>query len=160
MSHNPMSARRWWLECREFLPYDDVDVVVAHKSCADGVTSACLFYIAAQCEIAFVDAGALYTDSLIAACKGQRVLVLDTAPADDAEYDKLEAAAKQLAVLDHHESNIQKFNARKNFFSTDESACMASMMYTEMDVYPTVRGVVERVNARDIWVWKGTDIDE
>lgn len=136
------------------LPPTKVDIVITHKGCPDGYTAA---YMVGKPTL-YMDPGQLLTDELIEQIRGQKVLMIDIAPANDMDYNQYESVTSCFVVLDHHISNITMYGLRPNFFGCYElSGASAAYYYKSGEYSELVQVVVTSVHERDLWMWKGTD---
>ena len=136
----------------------DVDVVIYHAPCSDGLAAAAVlkrFKPSVELRtwnneqtsdsnylLEFFEAFDRMTD--------KTVLFVDCAPASEAQFEYCVAHCKKLIVLDHHQTNMQKFGKLENcYFDMNESGCSLAWKAC----FPTVPLplVLQLIKRRDIW---------
>jgi len=111
------------------------------------------------CQIHFLSPGQGFSGDLLKACHGLHVVMIDIAPASDADFTKMDAETRDFIVIDHHVSNHAKFAGKENYFPVNVlSGASAAYLYVDG---PNVFGPNQRlvfdavryIQERDTWSW-------
>lgn len=151
---------------RECLDPSRVDVVLTHSGCTDGRMAALLIQMCRpDCRIEFLNPGQGFSKAFLDKCGGLNVVMIDIAPASDADFTEMDDAAVDFIVIDHHVSNHAKFFDRGNYFPVNVlSGASAAYLYVdgphlfEPPNSQLVFDAVQYIQERDTWSWnKGTE---
>lgn len=151
-------------QCADYLSPMNVDVVITHAGCMDGILSAVLLVEnrIAKPFVFYVHPGAVLPQHMIEECTNRRVLMVDVAPSRR-DYDHLETVCARFAVLDHHKANLC-YRHKASFFYV-ETLCGASAMYYYVSTRVPIRDpltlqVIDNIHQHDLWSFTGTEIEK
>lgn len=147
--------------------FDQVDVCIYHRNCADGFCSAYLVWNCigkkGQKNIDYIDMNpsAKVDQNLLLKLTGKVVLIVDLSFSKQ-DLLKLKSIARQLLVLDHHDSAMKDLEGLE-FAIFDKNHCGASLFWFEyvmwlktttphMNIDPNIAPLlVQYVRDRDLW---------
>jgi len=142
-------------EARAYLPPQDVDTIVYHNVCADGIVSAFAgwrFFKGTQKEIQFVPAA--YDDTFsVDKIPGKNILIVDFSYNPD-QLKALEAAGKKVLILDHHEGALEMLAVYPHALIVDEQIDDHSGAGLSWEYFYPNQGLpplFQMVQDRDIW---------
>lgn len=140
-------------------PPGSVDLVFSHDGCTDGRLAALMAHLAnPDCLIVFRSPGAAFSQQELEVATALNVLMVDTAPASPADFDRLETVTKSVCVLDHHASNTAMFGDRPNYVGcTELSGASAAYYYVGKPKLGLMKKVIRYVQERDTWRWPLAD---
>ena len=147
---------------RQYLNPNDVQMVIYHKGCQDGLAAA-----ACVCKYTFKEAdylplfvpmgygdvkGFLAKPDIVEVVKDKNILFLDFS-FKKKDLEHLKTLAKKVMVLDHHETAMKELKDVEGcFFDMKESgASMAWNYFFPGEIAPLY---IKYVKDRDLWAWQ------
>ena len=136
-------------EAREYLNPKDVQVVVYHKNCQDGMAAAmCAWRLLG--EIKYIPMQ--YNDKISDHHYFDKNVLLVDFSWDVKTLQSVRKIAKKVMILDHHRSAIEKLDEIEGcFFDISESGASLAWMYFFNNNVPMF---IEYIKDRDIWKWE------
>lgn len=143
----------------EYLPPNEVDMVIYHKSCSDGFCSAfCMYWYRKQnsCTNEIVYLPKSYLDE-VPDVTGKNVLVVDFSYKKEQSLHLMKQA-NRFVVLDHHKSAMNELEGLEELgncrilFDMNRSGAMLAWDYCFPDVPAPL--LVKLVQDRDLWKWE------
>jgi len=141
-------------QAARLLPAPKLHYVITHKGCPDGIGAAYLI----GAPTIFVDPGVEVSEEVLSKVANKNVIMIDIAPANDNDFEKYDRVARQFLVLDHHVSNISKYDGRPNFLGCEELSGVSAAYYycCELKFPERTKQVVKYIHERDLWSWSGS----
>lgn len=146
---------------RQKLSPDDVQVILYHHNCTDGLMAAAIGVMYGKQHDKVIEVWGLDhgkdrngenpSDEVIKLVKDKNVLIVDYCPSKK-HLHMLIALAKNLLVLDHHKSAMEECkDVSACYFDMGFSGAGLSWMYFYDTPMPLA---VQYVQDRDLWTWK------
>lgn len=147
-------------DARDYLGPYNVDIIIYHKNCQDGMTAAACGYIYYNKHKIHVDyIGYNCNDEVdISMFKNKRILVVDFS-FNKENLIKIRSVCRKIMILDHHESARKElYNVEGCYVDIRESGATLAWKY----FFPNekIPRFVEYVKDRDIWIYKYREYSE
>lgn len=132
---------------------EDVNLVIAHGNCPDGLGAAWTAHTLHRDKIEYYFAN--YGSEEVPEVKGKNVLMVDFAYKSIELMNKLNADANSMLLLDHHQSARENLEGKidcDHIFDMDRSGARMAWDY----FYPNkeVPEIIKYIEDRDIWKWE------
>jgi oligoribonuclease NrnB/cAMP/cGMP phosphodiesterase (DHH superfamily) len=152
-------------EAIKYLSPDEINVVIYHKNCSDGLASALCVYEKLGDSVEYIPMH--YNDKLdFEKLKDKNVLIVDFS-FDKETLEKIRTFSKKAMIIDHHISAIEKLEGVEGcFFDVSHSAAYLCFIYMNVNdpadynyqLYQSDNWIVPRfilyIEDRDIWKWE------
>lgn len=134
----------------------DLDVVIFHKNCQDGMTASHIF----KYECQKINKSLRLIPSLhegkeirIDAIKGKNIIMVDIATNN---IDEIKKHANKLYILDHHKTAVDKYKDL-DYCYFDMLKCGTTLAYEyvhENTLSEDIPKFIKCIESRDLWTWK------
>jgi hypothetical protein len=131
---------------------NDLDVVIYHKGCQDGITAAHIFKY--ECEkqnnkIKLIASGHEGSEINLEKIKNLNVIMVDLTTNN---IDKIYENSQKFYVLDHHKSAIDKYS-HLNYCYFDLTKCGTIIAYEYVYHDKYIPYFIKCIEVRDLWKW-------
>lgn len=140
-------------EARAYLPPQDVDCIVYHNACADGITSAFAGWRHQKGKVVHFVPATYDAPFSVDQFPGKNVLIVDFSYTK-AQLEELEKAGKKVLVLDHHEKAFEQLTDYPHGLVVDEqvdSRSGAGLSWNYFSPKEPLPLFVQLVQDRDVW---------
>lgn len=135
----------------EKINLQNIDVVIYHKNCQDGLTSAYIFKYFCEKNNKNIDLIPCYHkgDELnLNELKNKNIIMVDIMTDN---YEDIKNICNNMIILDHHKTSLDKYK-NENYILLDMTKCGAVLSYEYCDTV-VVPKFIKCIQARDLWLW-------
>lgn len=135
----------------EKIDLTNIDIVIYHKNCQDGLTSAYIFKF--FCEknnknIDLIDCYHTGEELDLNKLKNKNIIMVDIMTDN---YEDIKNICNNMIILDHHKTSLNKYK-NENYILLDMDKCGAVLSYEYCDK-EEVPKFIKCIQARDLWLW-------
>jgi len=129
----------------------NIDVVIYHKNCQDGLTSAYIFKYFCEKNNKNIDLIPCYhkgEELDLNELKNKNIIMVDIMTDN---YEDIKNICNNMIILDHHKTALNKYK-NENYILLDMNKCGAVLSYEYCDK-EVVPKFIKCIQARDLWLW-------
>lgn len=152
---------------REYLPLDEVDVILYHSRCCDGFGGAWAVWAASIRDDIVVNgcshsAQPSEIDRVIDMVRDKNVLMIDFSYRSDV-LKQIDESAHKFAILDHHPTALKEIQDAelldRSVLDVEHSGCWLGWRYAYPDEEDELPRFMQFIQDRDLWRWDLPDTE-
>lgn len=136
----------------QFIPLNNIDIVIYHKNCQDGLTSAYIFKYYCEKQNKNIEIIPCYhtgEELDLNKLKNKNIIMVDIMTDN---YENIFNISNNMCILDHHKTALNKYK-NENYILFNMNKCGAVMSYEYCKPEITIPKFIKCIQARDLWLW-------